>query len=106
MYTTFLMLVVPPTVHHKQEFGATNVVGLCSVGALHQHTALGSIIVPDDFWCPYDLRSGFDDARSHISPGTVQVLREPCSDNHPHTHHMHTHTQASAPWSARSLCAC
>ena len=50
--------------------GCQAVLGVCSVGALHADTALGTLVVPDDFWCPWDLRSAFDDYRSHFVPGT------------------------------------
>ena len=55
--------------------GCSVVVGVCSVGALHSTTPLGSLSVPGDFWCPWDLRSGYDDYRSHFVPGYDEELR-------------------------------
>jgi len=50
--------------------GCDAVVGVASVGALQADTPLGELSVPEDFYCPWDIRSGFDDYTSHTVPGT------------------------------------
>jgi purine nucleoside phosphorylase len=47
------------------------VVAICSVGTLHpDKIPVGSLVVPNDFYCPADLRPVYADARAHFVPST------------------------------------
>lgn len=49
--------------------GCHAVVGVASVGALSHRNPLGSLLVPDDFFCPWDIRTGTPTKRAHVMPG-------------------------------------
>ena len=50
-------------------------IGMCSVGSLQRDLLVGNIFIPDDFYCPSDLRCVYSDARAHIMPHLSQGLR-------------------------------
>lgn len=51
------------------------VVGICSVGSLKESIGVGSMLVCDDFWCPFDLRRVYSDFRAHFMPSFDSQLR-------------------------------
>jgi len=51
------------------------VVAICSVGSLKASIGVGALMVPDDFYCPADLRRVYTDARAHLMPGFDEGLR-------------------------------
>ena len=51
------------------------VLALCSVGSLKRSIATGSVMVCSDFWCPWDLRRVYEDARGHFMPTLSEPLR-------------------------------
>lgn len=51
------------------------VVGICSVGSLKESIGVGSMLVCDDFWCPFDLRRVYSDFRAHFMPSFDAPLR-------------------------------
>jgi purine nucleoside phosphorylase len=60
-----------------QQKGVNFVIAICSVGSLKASLNVGSVCVPDDFYCPWDLRRIYRDARAHVMP--VISEGEPCS---------------------------
>ena len=50
-------------------------LGICSVGGLKTTHGVGTLLVPDDFWCPGDVRRVYDDARAHVLPTLSAPLR-------------------------------
>jgi purine nucleoside phosphorylase len=55
------------------------VVAICSVGTLHpDRIPCGTLAVPNDFYCPYDLRPVYSDARGHFVPGIVLFPPQRC----------------------------
>ena len=59
-----------------QQLGCCAVVGICSVGSMKTHIGLGSVVVPDDFFCPAQILSAHEDKRAHGVPGLSARLRE------------------------------
>eukprot|EP01138_Halocafeteria_seosinensis_P002751 gb/GECG01002812.1/.p1 GENE.gb/GECG01002812.1/~~gb/GECG01002812.1/.p1 ORF type:complete len:782 (+),score=71.83 gb/GECG01002812.1/:1-2346(+) len=51
-----------------KHLGCTHVVGICSVGSLKSGLALGTVLLPDDYYCPYDTRPVHADHRGHFMP--------------------------------------
>mmetsp|Transcript_20142 Transcript_20142/g.37437 ORF Transcript_20142/g.37437 Transcript_20142/m.37437 type:complete len:744 (+) Transcript_20142:88-2319(+) len=51
------------------------VVGVCSVGSMKVHISTGTIVIPDDFFCPWNVMSTFPDHRAHNIPGMNPALR-------------------------------
>jgi 5-methylthioadenosine/S-adenosylhomocysteine deaminase len=51
------------------------VLALCSVGSLKHAIGVGSFMVCSDYWCPWDLRRVYADARGHFMPGLCEPLR-------------------------------
>lgn len=51
------------------------VIGICSVGSLKESIGVGSMLVCDDFWCPFDLRRVYSDFRAHFMPSFDAPLR-------------------------------
>ena len=55
--------------------GVDAVVGACSVGSLHAALPVGALLVPDDYFCPADLRRVHADYRGHFLPVLSAPLR-------------------------------
>ena len=55
--------------------GVTAVLGVGSVGALTPKVPPGSVVVPDDYFNVWGVRSGFSDERAHIAPSYDASLR-------------------------------
>lgn len=55
--------------------GCSRVIGVCSVGSLRTSIGVGSIVVPDDYYCPYDVRRVYSDYRGHYMPGFDETSR-------------------------------
>ena len=55
--------------------GCDYVLALCSVGSLKHAIGVGSFMVCSDFWCPWDLRRVYADARGHFMPALCEPLR-------------------------------
>ena len=51
------------------------VVAICSVGGLKPSHGVGTLLVCSDFWCPWDLRRVYEDARAHVMPSLCEPLR-------------------------------
>jgi hypothetical protein len=47
-----------PRARQATSQGCDVVLGVCSVGALHADMPPGTLVVPDDFFCPHDVRRG------------------------------------------------
>ncbi len=45
------------------------------MGGLKLSHGVGQLLVCDDFWCPFDLRRVFEDARAHVLPTFNEPLR-------------------------------
>jgi 5-methylthioadenosine/S-adenosylhomocysteine deaminase len=56
--------------------GCDGVIGTCSVGSLKASLPVSAIVVPDDFYCPADLRRVYADYRAHFMPAIDERLRE------------------------------
>ena len=56
--------------------GCTQVVGVCSVGALNQSVPPGTVLVCDDYVNLWGVQSGLNDERAHIAPTLDQALRK------------------------------
>jgi len=52
-----------------KSIGCNRVIGVCSVGSLRTSIGVGAIVVPDDYYCPFDVRRVYADARGHYMPG-------------------------------------
>jgi purine nucleoside phosphorylase len=48
--------------------GVKNILAFCSVGSLKTTLPVGTLVLPDDYFCLWNQISFFEDARSHISP--------------------------------------
>ena len=64
--------------------GCTYVMGVCSVGSLLPTIPVGSFVVPDDWYCPFDIRRVNEGMEAHFLPVLDEDLREVilngCSD--------------------------
>lgn len=49
---------------------ASAVAQVCSVGALRPDIAVSTLLVPDDFWCPFGIQNLYEDKRGHFMPRT------------------------------------
>ena len=57
-------------VHYRADV----VIAIASVGTLHpDRIPCGSVAVPNDFYCPADLRPVYPDARGHFVPSTLST---------------------------------
>ena len=52
------------------------VIGFSSVGSLREDIALGSVVVPDDYFCPSEILSMSDGFEAHHVPEIAPDLRE------------------------------
>lgn len=74
--------VLPHLIDHQAnlrplvEQGCDRVLGIGSVGSLHEELAVGSLVCPDDFIALNLGDSIYDDARAHSAPGFAPVWRE------------------------------
>jgi hypothetical protein len=59
-------------------------MGVCSVGSLLPTIPVGSFVVPDDWYCPFDVRRVGEGMEAHFLPVLDEDLREVilngCSD--------------------------
>jgi 5'-methylthioadenosine phosphorylase len=55
--------------------GCDAIVGAASVGSLHASLPVGALLVPDDWYCPADLRRVHADYRGHFMPALSAPLR-------------------------------
>ncbi len=55
-------------------------VAICSVGGLKPSHGVGTLLVCSDFWCPWDLRRVYEDARAHVMPALSEPLRRAMLD--------------------------
>lgn len=82
-----------------QAKGAQFVIAICSVGSLKASLAVGSVVVCDDYYCPWDLRRVHSDARAHVMPVLSEAVRQVIIDSirgvgvHPLTHGVYTNAQ-------------
>lgn len=60
--------------------GCDAVVGTCSVGSLKSPLPVSSLVVPDDFYCPADLRRVYSDYRAHLMPVLDERVRNALLD--------------------------
>jgi hypothetical protein len=51
-----------------QQKGVDFVIAICSVGSLRASLTVGAVCIPDDYYCPWDLRRIHHDARAHVMP--------------------------------------
>jgi 5-methylthioadenosine/S-adenosylhomocysteine deaminase len=51
------------------------VLALSSVGSLRATLSVGTFLVCSDYWCPWDLRRVYEDARGHFTPEMCEPLR-------------------------------
>jgi 5-methylthioadenosine/S-adenosylhomocysteine deaminase len=51
------------------------VVAVCSVGSLKASLGIGALLVPDDYYNPYSIRSMHTDAKSHWVPALDATIR-------------------------------
>jgi purine nucleoside phosphorylase len=71
----------PHLIDHPRNLGAVikagcdRVLGICSVGALHEELAIGTFVCPDDFIAPGSKVVTFDDERDHVVPAFDIVWR-------------------------------
>lgn len=63
-----------------QAQGAQLVFGITSVGSLQKTLKVGSFVCPDDYYCPYDVRRVYSDARAHTMPELDEPLRVACQE--------------------------
>eukprot|EP01083_Nonionella_stella_P068721 182679_1 len=59
-----------------KELGVQTVIGFCCVGSLKPEHAVGTIMVPDDFFGVFDPISAFEDRRGHMVISFDQSTRE------------------------------
>jgi len=52
------------------------VVAICSVGSLKPHINMGSIVIPDDYFCPSRIISSFTDHQGHTVPEINEEMRK------------------------------
>ena len=72
LFTTFTSR--PPSLSPLQQH-CSFVLAICSVGGLKMSHGVGTLLVCDDFWCPFDLRRVYEDARAHVLPTFSEPLR-------------------------------
>ena len=74
--------VPPHRLNHRanlwalQDLGVRRVVGTSSVGALKTGIRPGTIVVPDDYLCLWDLPTFYDDKVVHVTPGLDAGMRK------------------------------
>lgn len=51
------------------------VIAICSVGSLKASLSVGSVVICDDYYCPWDLRRVHSDARAHVMPVLSEAVR-------------------------------
>jgi 5'-methylthioadenosine phosphorylase len=79
--TTAQTYELPHEVRHAaiaealEKLGCQQTVGVCSVGALKPTTPPGTVVVADDYFNLWGVRSGFTDERAHIAPLLDPTLR-------------------------------
>ncbi|MBN2809365.1 MAG: MTAP family purine nucleoside phosphorylase [Deltaproteobacteria bacterium] len=75
----------PPLPPHKlnhqanlkvlQELGVRYVLGVNSTGSLRSELSPGSLLVPDDYFNPWGVKTFFDDRLEFVTPGLSEVVR-------------------------------
>lgn len=74
--------IPPHRVNHRANIrallslGVEKIVGINSVGSLRREIRPGSLVVPDDYFCPWDVRTFFDQGAVHITPLLDEDLRK------------------------------
>ena len=61
--------------HARAPQGCALVVGMCSVGSLRDTLPLGSVVVPDDYFCPWRLDHVSTSHSAHVIPTVNEAVR-------------------------------
>ncbi|MCD6292614.1 MAG: MTAP family purine nucleoside phosphorylase [Deltaproteobacteria bacterium] len=73
--------VPPHKLNHKanltalKECGAKYIIAVNSTGSLQSELAPGSLLVPDDYFNPWAIKTFFDDRLEFVTPGLSAVVR-------------------------------
>lgn len=74
--------IPPHRINHRANIrallsvGVEKIIGINSVGSLRLEIRPGSLMVPDDYFCPWDVRTFFDEGAVHITPALDEDLRK------------------------------
>lgn len=59
-----------------QQLGVDRIMAFHSTGGLHSHLAPGTIVVPHDFFCPWNIPTFFDQECRFVIPKIDEALRQ------------------------------
>lgn len=72
----------PHKINHRAHIAALKLLGvdklilIGSVGSMKAELSPGSIVIPNDYFCPWDIPSFYDKTISHAPPSVDEKLRE------------------------------
>jgi len=59
-------------IHALTMCGVKDVIAFGSVGSLQQHLPIGSLVIADDFYSPWDVMTFFEDRRGELVPDAME----------------------------------
>lgn len=74
--------IPPHRINHRANIkalssvGVEGIIGVNSVGSLRKEIPPGSLVVPEDYFCPWTIQTFFEDRAIHITPGLDPGLRK------------------------------